>query len=62
MITIKSDREIEKIMIVKDRAHTNFKEILSLAKDKGIVKQIFKNLRLTFAEKKKIIHYLEKKL
>jgi len=36
---LKSDREIEKIMIVKDRAHANISEILKLAQEKGVVKQ-----------------------
>ncbi len=36
---LKNDREIEKIMIAKDKGHVNIKEILEIASDKGIVKQ-----------------------
>ena len=46
MEALKSGKEIEKIMIVKDRAHTNLSEILSIAQDKGIVKQYVPSFKL----------------
>ena len=43
---LKSGKEIEKIMIVKDRGHVNLSEILKLAADKGIVKQYVPSSKL----------------
>lgn len=43
---LKSGKEIEKIMIVKDRAHSNISEILKIAGDKGIIKQYVPSSKL----------------
>ena len=43
---LKSGKEIEKIMIVKDRGHVNLSEILKIAADKGIVKQYVPSSKL----------------
>ncbi|MCQ2978592.1 MAG: 23S rRNA (guanosine(2251)-2'-O)-methyltransferase RlmB [Clostridia bacterium] len=46
MEALKSGKEIEKIMIVKDRGHSNITEILKIAADKGIIKQYVPSSKL----------------
>lgn len=46
MEALTSGKEIDKIMIVKDRSHTNVSEILKIAQDRGIVKQYVPSFKL----------------